>query len=286
MIDPMTHHAVTPRLGRRYVAVIAFFVLAMAMTWGGRNWRIAHVAARASQQQEAVVSAALVEIEQQFDEMQQALLARGKALAEAPEVSQALRQRNLGDPKGTEALIRLFAHLELPKQWAVEIYDTSLELVAWNGFSIALDEAPEAPRFLETFQTAIAQDSDWRQALVVWYPVRDGVRALGAVRMMRMLRLRTPVQNQNLRDYSIGKVWQRSTRLPVAVQFMQPILGQAPTQGQARLLQGLDGAVLGRVVVEPPPPDRLVDTTRRRFDDVLAFWMTLLLFWLVAGGWT
>ncbi|MFB3132452.1 MAG: ATP-binding protein [Rhodothermales bacterium] len=258
----------------------------MAITWGGRSWRIAHVAVRALEQQETVVSSALVHIEREFDEMQRALLARGKALAEAPEVSQALQQRYLGNPEGSEALVRLFAHLELPQRWAVELYDTSLEQpVAWNGFSIPLDEAPEALRFLETFQTAIAEDSDWRQALVMWYPVRDGVRALGAVRMMRLLRARTPVQNQNLRDYSIGEVWQRDTRLPVDVQFMRPISAQAPAQGQARVLQGLDGAVLGRVVVEPPPLDRLVDTARRRFDDVLAFWMTLLLFWLVAGLW-
>ena len=272
-------------MGRRYVWVIAFFILAMATTWGGRSWWVAQVAARASQQQEAVVSSALIDIEQEFDAMQDALLAQAKALAEAPEVIEALRLQTLGDPEGAEALIRLFAHLDLPVRWAAELYDTALDPVAWNGFSIPIDEAPETPRFLETFQTAIAEDGDWRQALVVWYPVRDGVRALGAVRMMRLLRVRTPVQNQNLRDYSIGEVWQRSTRLPVSVRFVQPISGRAPTQGQARLLQGLDGTVLGRVVVEPPPPDRLVDTAGQRFDDVLAFWLTLLLFWLVGGLW-
>lgn len=281
----MTRHAVIQRLGLRYVAVAVFFVGAMALTWGARSWRIARVAARAAQQQEAVVSNALVRIERQFDEMQRALLARSKALAEAPEVRRALRRRNLGDPAGTEALIRLFAHLDLPEQWAVELYDTALEPVAWNGFSIPLDESPASSRFLGTFQTAIAEDSDWRQALVVWYPMRDSVRALGAVRMMRLLRARTPIQNQNLRDYSIGEVWQRGAGLPVDVRFVRPISGQAPEEGQARLLQGLDGAILGRVVVEPPLPDRLVDTARQRFDDVLAFWMTLLVFWLVAGTW-
>ncbi len=141
----MTHHAATHRLERRYVAVVVFFVLAMAITWGGQRWRIAHVTARASQQQEAVVFDALVHIEQQFDEMQQALLARGKALAEAPEVSQALRQLNLDDPEGSEALIRLFAHLDLPHQWAVEVYDAALNPIAASLVDPALPtQAPPA----------------------------------------------------------------------------------------------------------------------------------------------
>ena len=276
----------SPHLGRRYLGVVVFFVLVLGATWGGRLWRVAHVEATVQQQQDAVVAEALVRIEKQFTTMQQALLTRGQALAENPAIIQALRQRSLEEQsESNETLTRFFANLDVPKRWAVELYDPDLHLVAWSGVSLPLDDAPEASRFLESFQTAIAEDSDWRQALVVWYPVRDGVRTLGAVRMMELLHARTPVQNQYLRDYSIGEVWQRGIRLPVQAQFERPFVEEAPAQGQARLLQGLDGTILGRVVVEPPLPDRLVDITQRRFDDVLAFWATLLLFWLVAGLW-
>ncbi len=288
MDDQKTPRAAGHRLGRRYLGVVVFFVVAMGLTWGGRLWRVAHVEATVQQQQEAVVSRALVRIDDDFTGMQQALFDRAKALAETPAIIEAMRQRNFeGWPESKKALSRLFAGLELPKRWSVELYDPSLELMAWNGPSLPLDEAPELPRFLESFQTAIAEDSDWRQALVVWYPVRDAVgESVGAVRVMQLLQARRPVKNQYLRDYSIGEVWQRSIRLTVQAQFKRPFLENAPEHGQARLLQGLDGAILGRVIVEPPPPDQLISITRQRFDDVLAFWTTLLLFWLVAGLWT
>ncbi len=281
------HHPPKPFPGRRYLGVVAFLVLAMAATLGLRAWGVAHVAATAQAQQEAAVAEALAYVTQQFGQMQQALLAQGKALAGEPEVVRALRERLLeADDAGTEPLVRRFAALTLPERWAVELYDPALELVAWNGYSLPLDEAPAGARFLQTFQTAVAEDGGWRQALVVWVPVRDGARALGAVRVMRLLHAHTPVRNQYLRDYSVGEVWRRATGLPVTAQFERPLPNLAPAQGQARLLQGLDGTLLGRVVVEPPEADALVAAARTRYNDVLAFWMTLLLFWLVAALWT
>ncbi|MFQ5571527.1 MAG: hypothetical protein ACE5G0_17750, partial [Rhodothermales bacterium] len=272
--------------GGRLLRGILFFALAIGLTWGGRVWHLARVADTVQTRQEAVVSDALALIEQQFDHLQQDLLAQAKTLAEAAPVIEALRERTLGEQEASsESLIHYFADLSLPERWAVELYDATLELVAWNGFSLPRDEAPETAHFLETFHTTIAEDSDWRQALVVWYPVRDDVRVLGAVRVMRVLQVRAPIQNQYLQHFSMSETWSRTTRLPVVARFQRPFEDRAPVQGQARLLQGADGTLLGRVVVEPPSAERLMETNRQRFDDVLAFWATLLLCWLTAGLW-
>jgi signal transduction histidine kinase len=267
--------------------VAGFFLLAMAATWGLQTWRVSHVAATAQEQQETVVAEVLVDIERQFNDIQRELLARAQALAEDPVVVRALRTRLLGNAtQGTHTLIRFFADLDLPDRTAVELYDPAQQLVVWNGFSLPLDEAPQRPRFTETVQTAIAEDADWRQGLVVWYPVRDGVRVLGAVRVVELVYARTPIRNQYLRNYRLGDTWQRQTGLSVSVMFEQPLPEEMPVEGQARYLQGLDGTILGRVTVTPPTPERLVESTRTRYGDVLAFWTTLLMGWLMAGLWS
>lgn len=270
----------------RYLGVAGFFLLAMAATWGLQTWRVSHVAATAQEQQEAVVADVLVDIEQQFNDIQRDLLARAEALAEDPVIVQALRTRLLGNARQSpHTLVRYFADIDLPQRTAIELYDPAQQLVVWSGFSLPIDEAPQRPRFEETMQTAIAEDADWRQGLVVWYPVRDGVRVLGAVRVMELVYARTPIRNQYLRNYRLGDTWQRQTGLSVSVTFEQPLTDEMPVEGQARYLQGLDGTILGRVSVTPPTPERLVEATRIRYGDVLAFWATLLMGWLMAGLW-
>src|SRR5690606_18928632 len=97
-----------------------------------------------------------------------------------------LRERaRSGVMVGPEGVVSYFAGLEPEARTAVELYDVMPRLVAWNGFSMPLDEAPRSLRFLETAQTAIARDEGLRRALVVWWPVREGNRVLGVVRVLR-----------------------------------------------------------------------------------------------------
>ena len=190
---------------------------------------------------------------------------------------------------GAERLVQHFASLPLEARSAAELYDLTPRLVAWKGFSIELDAAPASTRFLETYQTAIAQDGDVRQALAVWYPVRDGARALGAVRVLRLLNAEAPVQNRYLRDYRLARLWSRATGLSVEAAFFgtSGATSEAPLgpAWQGQVLHGLDGTPLGRVAVERPPAEALVDAAAERFDHVLAFWATLLLFWIATGAW-
>ncbi|HMB92519.1 MAG TPA: hypothetical protein VKP65_16820, partial [Rhodothermales bacterium] len=125
----------------RYLGVAGFFLLAMVATWGLQTWRVSHVASTAQEQQEAVVADVLVDIEQQFNDIQRDLLARAEALAQDPVVVRALRTRLLGNAKqGTDTLIRFFVDLNLPERTAVELYDPTHQQVVWHGFSLPLDE--------------------------------------------------------------------------------------------------------------------------------------------------
>lgn len=282
--------AVQPQPSRpttRYILGVAVLLaLMLPVTWVLRGWQVDRVAADVQEHQAEAVTDALADIEAQFRRMQADMLAQARAVAQSPVVMRGLRQRmRTGVNIGPEALVDFFAELEPGERTSIELYDVTPRLVAWHGFSMPLDAAPRSPRFLETYQTAITQDAGLRRALVIWWPVREGSRALGVVRVMRLIGFDAPVQNQYLRDFSLADSWRRATHLPVRVDFTPPFRDEAAGRAQARLLQGLDGTVLGRVVVEPPPPDQLVAAVRERFDHVLAFWATLLLSWLMAAVW-
>lgn len=269
---------------RRYLWGIVLLVVALVGTWGLRVWRVSQVHATIQVQQDRVVSDALLLIDREFSELQQVLVSRAKALAESPLVVQALHERSQGKHEpSADKLTRYFSTLALPQRWAAELYDADFELVAWNGFQ--LNRTERVTPYLESLQTVVVSDEDWRQALVIWVPVQDGVHVLGVVRMAQLLYAHTPVENQYLKEYSIAERWYQQTGLPITLEFDNPEPDVVTSQGQSRLLQGIDGTLLGRVVVEPPAPDDLIRVTQRRFDDVMAFWAMLLLFWLIAGLW-
>ncbi|GIV62169.1 MAG: histidine kinase [Rhodothermaceae bacterium] len=255
-------------------------------TWIGRDSYVARVRATVPARQEAEVHQALARVERNFAEIQAQLLAQARALAEAPAVVQGFRRLQQGErPGANEALVRYLAAFEQPRHIAVELYDPTPLLLAWNGFSMPLDAAPSSPRFLEAVQTAVVQDAGKRAALVVWWPVRDGMRPLGAVRVMRLIHFDAPVRNRYLRDYSLDDEWTRAVRLPVHVAYDVTAGPGATEEGRSRLLQGIDGTPLARVRVEPPPAAQLIADARARFDDLIVLWVVLLGFWVVAGLW-
>ena len=276
-------HAPYAALGRRrsYVITIALLVLAIGVTWGARAWQVAKVRGAAELHQQAVVAEAQAYVQAELVAMQRDLMDQATALAQNAQIRQALRRRALEGERSTAAFIRLFADVDLPQRWSVELYDSALELLAWNGISLPLDEA--ALRGLTSVQWAIAEDSDWRQALVVWHPVKDGTRVLGTVRVMQLVNARAPVYNEYLQDYHVSDRW--SQRLQVSVRAMFSPSQSLQDSTEAMELRALDGVLLGRAEVELPPAGSLVELTKQRYENVLAFWAMLLLLWWLFGLW-
>ena len=269
---------------RRFLVVAAALALLIPVTWLARIAYIDRVEAGVQDLQRSAATEALNEIEGRFHEMQDDLLRRARRVAEASAVVRGLRERDRHDlQEGPIGVVEYFAELDIPLQTSVELYDVPRRLVAWKGFSMPLDAAPAASDLFDSFQTAIASDVNLRQALVVWWPVRDGRRVLGVVRVMHLIGYDAPVQNEYVRDVSLAARWQRMTRLPVEVSFEQGEAAGEVEGGRSQQLQGEDGKILGRVVVEPPAPDQIVAEAQARFDDLTALWTTLLLFWLMGG---
>ncbi len=285
MISNLKEKVVREGPVRVYVRVAAFLVAMLLITWGARTWQLARVSASVETRQAAAMRLALSRVERDFAEMQGELLSIAHGVVEAPEVVRNLRQYRERDGfAATEALVRYMAAFERRPNVGMELYDPTPRLIAWNGFSMPPDAAPSAPRFLEAVQTAIVRDGDKRVALAVWWPVREGTRVLGAVRVMRLLYLDAPVRNRYLRDYSLDEVWTRMAHLSIHVDY-DDVPAEPRRPGPTRLLQGTDGTPLARVYVEPPAPEDLIAAERTRFDDVMALWAILLGFWLMAGLW-
>ena len=270
---------------RRYAGVAALLVGLLLVTWAGRWGYAAYVQATVQAQQKEAVDEAFHYIQQDFQSLQQVMLERARQLAGAPVIAPELRAYVTGQrPTVPEPLIEHFASLDLEDRWSVELYDPIPRLVAWHGFSMPLDPGPNASSFLQTPQTAVASDGTQRQALALWYPIHANGHVLGTLRILRILNARVPVENQYLKDYSLTEAWQQATSLPVQVQYGRAIK-EAAFQGPTRPLKGLNGSTLGYVALEVPSARSLVSEAKSRFDDVLAFWGTLLLLWLLAGLW-
>ena len=261
---------------RTFVAVATMLVAAAGASWGVRMWRDARVVQAGGEQQEAAIHSALLQAEEQFATTLETLLVYGQNLADNPSLRAGLHD---GAP-GSGDMVRFFAGLDLPDRWSVEAYDVSGQLMAWNGRSFPLDTAFE--RGLAGPASAIVEDGAWRRALVVWYPVLESERALGAVRIIQLVEARFPVQNDFLRDYDLTDIWQSRIRWPVDISF-----GAPPNAGRiSRLLHGLDGEIIGHASASVPSTELLRARSRRRYGDLIAFWGTLLIGWILFSAWS
>ncbi|MEM6646342.1 MAG: HAMP domain-containing protein, partial [Bacteroidota bacterium] len=277
---------------RRALAIAGLLLAGLVGTWLIGWWHQTRYATTTTAEQQAVLGEALARIDADFERRQRTLLAQAERLASDDELIRALRAFSDGAP-GTagyelarEALFRQFAALALPNRTAAELYNRTPQVVVWSGFSMPLDVAPASTQFLSRMQIAMAEDEGRRRALVVWHPVRDGAEVLGAVRLMETIAFRAPVQNQYLRDYDLQDEWRRLTQRPVRILYGDVPGGPEALDGQAaRVLQGIDGAPLARVFVEPPSEAALVTAIGAQYGHVLALWTTLLFGWGLALLW-
>lgn len=266
-------HSIRPRL---FLIIALVLAAAVAGTWGAWLWQAGRMQEADEARQEAAANSALGEAEELFERSLQDLASYAGDLAREIGRSPELLQGGAS----SDALARMFAGLDLPQWWSVEAYDSSGRLLAWKGrsFPLTLGVAGSTDRPV----SAVAQDGDWRRAVVVWNPVADSSGKLGAVRAVQVIGARYAVQNHYVRDYDILGSWQSRIRLPVEFTFGRT----APEGTGSRPLYGLGGGVLGHVTVLLPGAEELRAQSRRKFADVMAFWATLLVGWLLFGAWT
>lgn len=267
---------------RRFFLVALILLVLIPLTYVWQAYRLQHLGTTLQERQDEAVRDAFQYIESDFETLQEALLDRAEQLATTPEIVEALRIFHRDQPEiGREQLVRYIAARAVPDHIALEIYDPSPRALAWQGFHMPLDDAPLSMRFLSSFQTALVSDGSKRRALVVWWPIRDGVDVIGAVRALHLLDFNAPIQNQYLRDFSLADQWSRATQLTITLSDT-PGLTQA---NRSKMLQGADGTLLTRATVAPPSADRFNANIRLQSSNVMALWVTLSLFWVVAGGW-
>jgi two-component system, NtrC family, nitrogen regulation sensor histidine kinase NtrY len=270
----------------QFLIIAAFLAAMIPASLVVKEWQTSRVEEAVLQRQDERATAALEHVDREFRLIEKALHDRARDLAENRLVISALRERDrTGGIDAPSDLIRFVASLPLAERSGLEIHDLSPRVIAWGGVTVPMDAAPSSDRFLAAYQSSIVEDSDRRVALVAWWPVRDGARVLGAVRLVQVVRTTVPVQNQFISDYDVASAWQRQVRLPVRIEYGDSGPPRDAGRMRTRVLQGVDGTVLGRIHVEPPSLDAIVADTSARYDHVVAFWATLLLIWLTIGIW-
>ncbi|NNE46379.1 MAG: HAMP domain-containing protein [Rhodothermales bacterium] len=259
-------------------------MLFIPVTWGVRELSLRSIRSHVEASQREAIVEAFAGIQGDFERQQLELLDTAQRVAAEGRVVRGLAAWAPG-ARPDEELVRFLSALELPDRASVEVYDPSPRLVAWNGFSMPLDDSPSRTAFLEGALSAIATDGPQRTALVVWWPVRDGLRVVGTVRMMKLLEIAVPVENQYLREFSQAKIWSERTHLQVRLRYDVPFDDVLPPGGEVRLLSGIEGSPLGRVFIDRPDEQDVVGDLRNTYNDVLAFWLSLLLLWSAFGLW-
>ncbi|MCH8276367.1 MAG: hypothetical protein IIA50_02330, partial [Bacteroidetes bacterium] len=262
---------------RRQTLVSVLFGLGLVAlaTWAIGRWDTGRIAASARDEQVLVVRNALDSIDEDFRSLQEAMLQEARGLANDPGIVLNLRRVRAGDRSGEEGVVRAMAAYTLPDHGSVEVYDQQPRLVGWSGLSMPLDASPSEPGFLELSQTSLAFDGDRHAALVVWWPVRDGTDIIGAVRVLRMIVKHVPVRNEFLKDYTLDGEWSRMTGLSVHVDLAPGDVRAVDDPEYSRLLLALDGDVLVHVAVTPPTVDQLAGSLRKRYTDVVYFWLVI-----------
>ncbi|MDE2956551.1 MAG: HAMP domain-containing sensor histidine kinase [Bacteroidota bacterium] len=252
--------------------VLSLLVI-LSITWGLRSWRVATVHSDVSQRQEAAVNAAAEQIRANFEGLQHSMLALAADVAGDLLVAEVLGS---SDTVPSETLLRSLDALDLPPRHAIACFTSQMDLIAWKGVSIP--GSAQVTQIPAQVHWATAQDGGWRDALVVWHPVFDGGRQVGAVRLTQLLFERLPVQNESLRNYSVTDDWARRVELPVSL-----ILGAAADSTFA--LSSLRGDTLAGLTILPPTAAGLIEVASKPYDSLAALWLTLLTLWVVLVLW-
>ena len=251
---------------------------ALAVTLAARQLAEAPLQESLPEEQERIVAEALETAARDFDRKRQVLARRASEIASDDGLQRALAALLEDEDQAVKDLVRRLASLNNQPLVSVEVYDPAPRLRAWNGFAMPMDSAPEDPDFLTRPQTRMSLDGDRRAALSVWHPVRMGARSVGAVRVMELVHVRMPVRNEYLSDVSLAEDWSRLTGVSVEVDHA------AEAGPGRRLVVDDDGTPLIAVWAIPPSSLDLLQAVRKRFDNLAALWMALLVSVLAVGA--
>jgi two-component system, NtrC family, nitrogen regulation sensor histidine kinase NtrY len=262
---------------RRFL-LIALSLLAMAgATRGLEEVAVARLAATGEPAAVRAAERSVDEAARRFGALEDELTRRAAELAAHPSVESALLD---SDDRG--AAVTLLRSMRIPEGYAVEIYTTVPEPLAWMGPVLPLDPATRRLAFMDRIQSAVVNDGTLRQALVVWHPVRVDERVVGAVRVSRLLRVQVPVRNQYLQDFDLFQQWTLGDLARVEV-ILGPVAPEVGRDVVLRTVRSVDGFQLAAVTATPPPMAFLEGGLRRDFGRAFSFFASLLLGWLVLG---
>ncbi len=265
-------------MARNYFLILGALLALVAISFVLGALQISTSTSRADEIVRQTTGESFETIRNSYDDIESRLIASARQLAESGVVVDGLRNLDSNGAAGAP-LVRFFSSLQPGDRQSIELYTIEPRLVAWNGFSMPLDAAPSSDQFLDSYQLAIATDADKRKALVAWYPVRDGLRVLGAVRAMLLIEFDAPVQNQFLKDYSWTSKWRRLTSSRITYHS-----DSAPETSEDRmLLRSSDGSILGELEIQHRDFDNIKRELQVRAFDVTAFFIVLCMAWFLVG---
>ena len=113
-----------------------------------------------------------------------------------------------------------------------------------------------------------------------------GPRLLGAIRVVRLVMQRVPVQNRYLRGYDAAAEWGGAHRVGATPPpgLLMPHVPPIPPPRRRSSCSGPMGTVVGEVLGTTAGPRASIGHAGRGQKGVRAFWAVLVLGWVMAGG--
>jgi len=256
-------------------------LVALAVTWGAQLRAQQALRGTVDTRRSEVAQDALDTVQERFGALQDRLHLRARQLATDSVLVRAL-QTTSTPGRRPDGVAERVNRVRRDAPSALEVYDASGQVLAWNGLQISQrighDAAPDRRR------TVVVSEGDVRTALAVWHPVVDAQQqTVGAVRVVQVVRYQPTIQNRYIRGHSLEQTWSDETGESVNVAWRPDTTAAPPALH--RWLRSQDGSVLARVIVEKPTAERLIQQTATFYGDWIALWTTLLLLWILGSGW-
>lgn len=259
------------------VRVSGLLALMLVLTWAIGKWDVDRIEHSYEEMISSREAEAVKQIQEDLSRVFREMSKSAKAMASAPELISSFRFRE-SEAGSREKVVRATSTFEIESRGFVEVYDHAPVLLAWNGPVFPIDDGVNASGFMTESLEGVVRDGAERTALVVWEPIRDGTQILGALRLGTMVEVFMPIRNDYLRDYTWGETWTRKLGFPVEFEF-----GSSSTkaeEGFHSLVSPL-GKQVGRVLVSPASALDLTEERAGVYRDIMAFWLTLLLGWII-----